>query len=82
MDTIFCGLLLGLSVFNLLGIWLIYYFVSRNWDELIDQRNYIININTEVMRNSMKQDEVICKIVEKIREEIEKYQQEEGIRNE
>lgn len=56
MTTVFCGLILGLLIFNIFGTFLIYYFVNRNWEKLLELQNYITNIDLETMRNTRQVD--------------------------
>jgi hypothetical protein len=56
------ALLLAFSIFNSLGILIVFYYVNRNWEKLIELTNHLNNIDRNAWSNTEKLAEMNRKL--------------------
>ena len=56
------GLIIGLLVSNLLAVFLVFYYVNRNWNKLIEQTNFLSNIDRLNWNNRAKLAELVSEL--------------------
>lgn len=56
------GLIIGLLVSNLLAVFLVFYYVNRNWNKLIEQTNFLSSIDRLNWNNRAKLAELVSEL--------------------
>ncbi|MCU9594623.1 hypothetical protein OEV82_09155 [Caldibacillus thermolactis] len=56
------GLIIGLLVSNLLAVFLVFYYVNRNWNKLIEQTNFLSSIDRLNWNNTAKLAELASEL--------------------
>lgn len=67
------ALLLAVSLANFLSILLVFYYVNRNWEKLIDLTNYLNNIDRQNWLNTDKLADIQRKLAKEEKHELSRF---------